>query len=384
MKAVVVQKEKNKTYVMTEKGEFKCFKNLQNVVVGETIELNENFVAFKPTAKILIAASILLVLIFTIINFKSAEVYAYVYVDINPSIEISIDKNGKIINALPLNEDGKKILEKLPYKGLDITTFINQTVEESQKLGFLKDDDTVIITTVPIKNSPFINEQIEKAVKNIKKINTNIQIETLKSNEAQREEAKKEKTSPGRLILWKKAKSEGINIPKDKLNSPEFFKELKQAYAKIKEKDEQTKATTMPQPSPSPSKSKVITDKILKTIEKDLSKEKTTQTIKNVKDKEVKSQNNEVKKDENSDNKSNQQGKGTEKNARSKSDNTNNVLTQKEKNEVKPASDDKELDTSDKAINENTYKNVKDTKNYPPKDDKKDEEYNEEIREVKE
>lgn len=108
MKAVVVQKEKNKTYVMTEKGEFKCFKNLQNVVIGETIELNENFVAFKPTAKILIAASILLVLIFTIINFKSAEVYAYVYVDINPSIEISIDKNGKIINVLPLNKDGKK------------------------------------------------------------------------------------------------------------------------------------------------------------------------------------------------------------------------------------------------------------------------------------
>ncbi|KHO61477.1 anti-sigma factor N-terminal domain protein [Thermoanaerobacter sp. YS13] len=382
MKAVVVQKEKNKTYVMTEKGEFKCLKNLQNVNVGETIELNENFVVFKSTAKILIAASILLALIFTIINFKSAEVYAYVYIDINPSIEISIDKNGKIINALPLNEDGKKILDKFPYKGLDITTFINQTVEESQKLGFLKEDDTVIITTVPIKNSPFINEQIEKAVKNIKKINTNIQIETLKSDETQREEAKKEKTSPGRLILWEKAKSEGINIPKDKLNSPEFFKELKQAYTKIKEKDEQTKATTIPQLSPGLSKSKFITDKILKTHEKDRSQEKITQTIKNIKDEEVKSQSKEVKKDENSDNKSNQQDNGTQKNTRSKSDNTNNVPTQKEKNEVKPASDDKELDNVDKSTNEDTYKNVKDIKNYPPKDDKNDEEYNEKMKEV--
>jgi septum formation inhibitor MinC len=382
MKAVVVQKEKNKTYVMTEKGEFKCLKNLQNVNVGETIELNENFLGFKSTAKILIAASILLALIFTIINFKSAEVYAYVYIDINPSIEISIDKNGKIINALPLNEDGKKILDKFPYKGLDITTFINQTVEESQKLGFLKKDDTVIITTVPIKNSPLINEQVEKAVKNVKKIDTNIQIETLKSDETQREEAKKEKTSPGRLILWEKAKSEGINIPKDKLNSPEFFKELKQAYTKIKEKDEQTKATTIPQLSPGPSKSKFITDKILKTNEKDGSQEKITQTIKNIKDEEVKSQSKEVKKDENSDNKSNRQDNGTQKNTRSKSDNTNNVPTQKEKNEVKPASDDKELDNVDKGTNEDTYKNVKDIKNYPPKDDKNDEEYNEKMKEV--
>ncbi|MEW8997751.1 MAG: anti-sigma factor domain-containing protein [Thermoanaerobacter sp.] len=238
MKAVVVQKEKNKTYVMTEKGEFKCLKNLQNVDIGETIELNENFVAFKPIAKILIVASILLALIFTIINFKSAEVYAYVYIDINPSIEVLIDKNGKIISANPINEDGKKILKNLSYKGLDITTFINQTVEESQKLGFLKEDDAVIITTVPIKNSPIINEQIQKAINNIKKINTNVQIETLKSNETQREEAKKEKVSPGRLIIWQKAKEEGIEIPKDKLNNSESFKELQQAYTKkIKEKE---------------------------------------------------------------------------------------------------------------------------------------------------
>lgn len=389
MKAVVVQKEKNKTYVMTEKGEFKCLKNLQNVDIGETIELNENFLALRHTAKILIAASILLALIFTIINFKSAEVYAYVYIDINPSIEISIDKNGKIINALPLNEDGKKILDKFPYKGLDITTFINQTVKESQKLGFLKEDDTVIITTVPIKNSSFINEQIEKAVKNIKKINTNIQIETLKSDETQREEAKKEKTSPGRLILWEKAKSEGINIPKDKLNSPEFFKELKQAYTKIKEKQDEKKMNTTSQDSKDKGipKVKITTDKPAKINTKDLYKEEPTQTIKNVKKEEAKNQNKSIKKDENIDNKPTQKDSGATENTESKKSNTNNVFDQKEENKVKTNYDNKELNNSDKSLDKNfdknPYKNVKEIENYPQKDDKNSEKYNEKMREVK-
>lgn len=225
MRAVVVQKEKNRTYVMTQDGQFKCLKNLQNVQIGETIELQPDFEIYKNIGKIVIAASLIFALIFAIINFKPPEVYAYVYIDINPSIEVSIDKNGKIINAVPLNEDGKKILDKLPYKGLDITTFLAQTVVESQKLGFLKEEDTVIITTVPVKNSQVINEDIQKAVNNIKKTNAKIQIETLKSSKAQREEAKKEKTSPGRLILWENAKREGVEIPKDKLNSSEFFKE---------------------------------------------------------------------------------------------------------------------------------------------------------------
>nr|WP_244262584.1 hypothetical protein [Thermoanaerobacter siderophilus] len=181
-------------------------KNLQNVDIGETIELNENFLALRHTAKILIAASLLLALIFTIINFKSPEVYAYVYIDINPSIEVLIDKNAKIISANPLNEDGKKILKNLSYKGLDITTFINQTVKESQKLGFLKEEDTIVITTVNIKNSHVINEDIQKAINDIKKTNAKIQIETLKSNEVQREEAKKEKHHLAGLSSGKKLK----------------------------------------------------------------------------------------------------------------------------------------------------------------------------------
>ncbi|EMT38477.1 anti-sigma factor domain-containing protein [Thermoanaerobacter thermohydrosulfuricus] len=389
MKAVVVQKEKNKTYVMTEKGEFKCLKNLQNVDIGETIELNGNFLALRHTAKILIAASLLLALIFTIINFKSPEVYAYVYIDINPSIEVLIDKNAKIISANPLNEDGKKILKNLSYKGLDITTFINQTVKESQKLGFLKEEDTIVITTVNIKNSHVINEDIQKAINDIKKTNAKIQIETLKSNEVQREEAKKEKTSPGRLILWEKAKNEGINIPKDKLNSPEFFKELKQAYTKIKEKQDEKKMNTTSQDSKDKGipKVKITTDKPAKINTKDLYKEEPTQTIKNVKKEEAKNQNKSTKKDENIDNKPTQKDSGATENTESKKSNTNNVFDQKEENKVKTNSDNKELNNSDKSLDKsfdkNPYKNVKEIENYPQKEDKNTEKYNEKMSEVK-
>lgn len=393
MKAIVVHKEKNRIYVMTEKGEFKRLKNLQYVEIGKTIELAENSLPLRNAAKILIAASILIALIFTIINFKSPEVYAYVYIDINPSIEVLIDKNAKIIGAKPLNEDGIKILKNLSYKGLDITTFINQTVKESQKLGYLQEEDTIVITTVNIKNSHIINEDIQKAINDIKKTNAKIQIETLKSNEAQREQAQKGKISPGRLILWEKAKNEGINIPQDKLNKPEFFKELKQAYTQVKQKnDEKNKNNTSKDKDIS--KVKITTDNSSKINTNDIyKKEEPAQTIKNVKKEEVKSHNKPTKKDENVNNKPSQKdNKASEtlETRETNKSNTDDVQNTENKNDVQNEenkkvdtnSDNKESDNSIKTLDKNLYKNVKEIKDYPQKDGKSIEKYNEDIREV--
>ncbi|HHW57457.1 MAG TPA: anti-sigma factor domain-containing protein [Clostridia bacterium] len=371
MKAIVVQKEKNKTYIMTEKGEFKCLKNFHDVDIGEAIYLPDSTGVYKSLTRFIIAASLIFALLFAFINFKTPQVYAYVYIDINPSIEVSIDRKGKIIDATPLNEEAKKILDNLPYKGLDISSFITKTVEESQKLGFLKEEDIILITTVTLKNSSIISEDIEKAVNTIKNTNSKIQIETLKSTEMQREEAKKEKISPGKLILWEDAKEKGIEIPKDKLNSPEFFKELKQAYTKMKEKEtEPQKASNIENQKNNSPNVKITNEKPIKIDSKKVEKKEDNQKIKipNVPE----------KKEQTTEDKVIQQ-KEKNKNNSEKPPTPENNINDNDKPEIKkenvpiPNPDKEDL----KDTEENNNKNSKEIKNYPQKDEKDDEKYNE-------
>lgn len=243
MKAVIIQKNNGKAYVLTQDGQFKCIKDNGKIEVGDSIELSSNPPLYKNILKIAIAASLIFALLFTAVNFKPSEVYAYVSVDINPSIEAAIDKNGKILSAAYFNNEGKEILKKISYKGLDIKAFIAETVKESKKLGFLKSGDTVIITTVPVRDTKNISNNIKVAINEVQNINKDVNIETLNTDEKHRNEAKKISVSPGRLLLWQKAKVAGINIPENRLNSDEFFEELKQAYTKIQQKKDKAKET---------------------------------------------------------------------------------------------------------------------------------------------
>jgi len=177
MKAVVIKKEKDKAYLLTADGQFIASKKFKDAEIGETVEiLHKNFFS-HPAAKILIAASVIIALLVSVLTFRAPEVYAYVYIEINPSIKAAVDKNGKVISAISMNEEAKKILEKIPYKGLDISTFIVKTVEESEKMGFLRKDGEVIITTIPLKESKIVEEKVQEAVENIKKSKSALKFE---------------------------------------------------------------------------------------------------------------------------------------------------------------------------------------------------------------
>ncbi|MGB9679732.1 MAG: anti-sigma-I factor RsgI family protein [Thermoanaerobacteraceae bacterium] len=229
MKATVIYKEDNKIYVMTEDGQFKYVKNKQNAQIGDNIYLNSYNLNYKKIFTAFIAASLIFAIILTVININIPKVYAYVYVDINPSLQITINKNGKIIDVISLNKDGNTLLKNMHFKGENIETFITKVVKDSENLGYLKDNNTVVITTINIKNSKTIQNDINKAIENLKSDIKSINIEVLETDKSQLEQAKKINTSPGRLILWEKAQREGINIPKDKLNNKEFFEKLKKS-----------------------------------------------------------------------------------------------------------------------------------------------------------
>ncbi|MGB9809426.1 MAG: anti-sigma factor domain-containing protein, partial [Caldanaerobacter sp.] len=191
MKAIVIKKERNKAYLLTEEGQFITSKKFQKAEVGETVEIVSTSIVSPSMVKLLLAASIIIALIASLLTFKALEVYAYVYMK-NPNIKAAIDKNGKIISITPMDEESKKILDKISYKGLDISTFIQKTIEESEKMGFLQENDKIVITTIPIKDTKNVNEvekKVKEAVQNIQKSQKALKFEI---NEKETKEQSKE------------------------------------------------------------------------------------------------------------------------------------------------------------------------------------------------
>jgi Anti-sigma factor N-terminus len=102
---------------------------------------------WKPAAAILTAA-ILMITLFSVSFLQSNKAYAYVSVDINPSIELTLNKQNEVIDITPYNEDGKILIKKLEdWDKEDVSEVTGEILRLSDKLGYLRNDQNVWITS---------------------------------------------------------------------------------------------------------------------------------------------------------------------------------------------------------------------------------------------
>ena len=81
-----------------------------------------------------------LVIAVTGITFASGrDTLAVVSLDVNPGIEISIDKNERVLRADPVNEEAAEILSEMDLKGTDIDVACSAIVGSMLTHGYLSD-----------------------------------------------------------------------------------------------------------------------------------------------------------------------------------------------------------------------------------------------------
>ncbi|MNC12757.1 Anti-sigma-I factor RsgI [compost metagenome] len=99
--------------------------------------------------------------------FSDKSVVAYVSIDINPSIELGIDKNKRVREMKGLNDKGLEIVRSVSYKGRsmdDVTDKILQKAEE-MKLFATGEADIVIASTVVKEDAALDDTQVTEALK---------------------------------------------------------------------------------------------------------------------------------------------------------------------------------------------------------------------------
>ena len=84
---------------------------------------------------------------------QSDDVGAVVGLDVNPSIELSVDKDGKVVKATAVNEEGEQILQEMDIKENDVSDACNIIVDKLVDRGYLTTKSNAVLVSVRSKDA---------------------------------------------------------------------------------------------------------------------------------------------------------------------------------------------------------------------------------------
>jgi len=240
---IIMEEHKRYYIVMTRDGEFLKVKKIKEYQIGEEISFTTSQEEKASLGRKLFARKIpqfsmalvlLLVVIPLLTNMNIGKAYAYVTVDINPSIEMSIDDKQTVTAIRAYNDDGTNIIHSMDdWRGKTLTDVTEEIISQSEQNGYLKNGRDVMIAITHInKKDKAIDEQIEKTIHMIEQ-KRRLAVTLIEISKRTHDEAKKLGVSPNKLAI---AENKGVPIEKVKEKS---VAEIKKMFGNLTEKDKQ-------------------------------------------------------------------------------------------------------------------------------------------------
>lgn len=159
----VLSKCKNNTEDLPKE---KC---LVPVMAGAPTRLQASRSVVKYALSAILVAILAIIIIFMFLPPRTNEFTGgYFVIDINPSFEISYDKNGNVLAVTALNEDAEVLLYELELIGKSYTEAIELIVDNCVTLGYLSPqrEDNAILTTA-ISEQGVKDEKMTEKIKDI-------------------------------------------------------------------------------------------------------------------------------------------------------------------------------------------------------------------------
>ncbi len=224
VKATVIEAERDRAIVMNEHCEFVCVRINKPLQAGETIAylprdvIRERCFPLKYAA--MAASFILFCLIsLSVFNYVTAPgVYAYVGLDINPSLELGINKEKRVISVTAYNEDGRRVIEKPGLLNLNVNDALGAIIQECQEDGYLGVDriNKIAISLqmtgedggreLMLGIDRTLARELEQNGLSARTYYFNISRDT-------RELAREKNISPMKYMLWQEANKRGFSVP---------------------------------------------------------------------------------------------------------------------------------------------------------------------------
>jgi hypothetical protein len=219
-RGIVAKINRKSCIIITPDGEFK---KVPLPASGSTA-IGQEIVARKKRVvpylrHFMVAASLLVVFIFAGRFYlgQAPEASAYMTIDINPSIELAVASDGKVVSGSGLNSDGEIIISKIKVKGLALPEAVELIIEQAIAENFLStEQDNVVLATITFENGESAAIDLESVYGAIKGsmdsggLDAEVIIKPVQSDV--RQEAIKSGISTGRYLLLQKSAEKSIQF----------------------------------------------------------------------------------------------------------------------------------------------------------------------------
>lgn len=210
MKAVVVELNNNLAAILSDDG---CVTTIQNknYTVGQVIQIQKPGISIVKKLSALAASAAAFVILGTGI-WAYASPYTYVSVDVNPSIEFSVNRFDRVIHVKAVNDDGENILKEVTLgdlKNKTIKEALVSTVDQIDQAGYFGEvtKGGIIIATScsnTKKAKELADELKQAATQTTQENGDTVNVEAFSVALERVEEAKKHGVTPGKLNLVEK------------------------------------------------------------------------------------------------------------------------------------------------------------------------------------
>ncbi len=102
-------------------------------------------------------------------NINKAE-QSVVTLDVNPSLEISLNAKEKVLGVKPLNDDGKKVVGNMDFKNSSLEVTVNALIGSMVREGYINELANSILVSVNSRNSQKGAELEQKLSKDIENL----------------------------------------------------------------------------------------------------------------------------------------------------------------------------------------------------------------------
>lgn len=153
-------------------------------------------------------------------NFRTE---ATVYLDVNPSIELEINRKEKVLSAQANNEDGEIVLENMNLKNTELDVAVNAILGSMVKNGYLNEAKSMILLSVDGTNQEKADRIREKLSEDMNSCLTSLLgsgavfHQDIKADKEMKMLAEEYEISPGKAALLQKITKDHPKLSYDSL-----------------------------------------------------------------------------------------------------------------------------------------------------------------------
>jgi len=211
-KGKVIDIQKKYAVVMNDQMAYEKIEKRNGLSVGKEIYYFEEDLykeIKRPGKKYFLVAAVLFMMLFIQPLLVAEEAYGYISVDINPSIQLEVDRDLQVLAVEAINYDGETIIEE-EWTGKDAKEVITLIIEETKISGLLNDTRDFVLVSYYFNDDDSTSElNLLRALDELFNDKAHdYEVAVIKSDAINLAEAKEAKESIGKQIVNKKMDTE--------------------------------------------------------------------------------------------------------------------------------------------------------------------------------